>query len=641
MRSSLADPLAVLVVDDDDQMLRTIGDLLTLRGYRSFGAATALKGLEVASHMDLPPAVALVDLRLPDMDGFELVGHLRLVSQLTEVVILTGNASLDSAVRALREQSYDYLVKPVQPEFLLQSVDRAAERWRRKSAEAAMHESQERLRRIFEHVGDALFIATEDGTIVEANPAACQLAGRSVDELRTLAVHDALGLSDVDPAGSPGRTHDILPNGEYRVKQKDATRVLDVRSAAFVPGMIAYSVRDLTAQRRLEEELHQSRKMDAIGRLAGGVAHDFNNVLTAITCYSEILLTAFEDSDDRRTDVLEIKKAARRAASLTGQLLAFSRRQVLQPRILDLNFVVDDMQRMLARMIGEDIHLTIRHDTGPQTVRADPGQLGQVVMNLAVNARDAMPSGGELTLETGGSTLDAPLAHAHGAVPPGEYATLRVTDRGHGMSDAVLAHLYEPFFTTKEKGRGTGLGLSTVYGIVSQSAGHITVTSTEDVGTTFTVYLPRIKERESEQDASATPAVATSGHETILFVEDDGAVRALVVRVLESHGYHVLAAGNAKDALASAAAHEGEIHLLVTDVVMPGWNGRELADRLSEARPGMRVLYLSGYADDALLRRGITTRHTWLLQKPFDTAALLGKIQEALGTAVGGPVARR
>jgi len=252
-----------------------------------------------------------------------------------------------------------------------------------------------------------------------------------------------------------------------------------------------------------------------------------------------------------------------------------------------------------------------------------------------------MPSGGELTLETGGSTLDAPLAHAHGAVPPGEYATLRVTDSGHGMSDAVFAHLYEPFFTTKEKGRGTGLGLSTVYGIVSQSAGHITVTSTEDVGTTFTVYLPRIKERESEQDASATPAVATSGHETILFVEDDGAVRALVVRVLESHGYHVLAAANAKDALASAAAHQGEIHLLVTDVVMPGWNGRELADRLSEARPGMRVLYLSGYADDALLRRGITTRHTWLLQKPFDTAALLGKIQEALGTAVGGPVARR
>ncbi|HEV2181394.1 MAG TPA: response regulator [Gemmatimonadaceae bacterium] len=632
MRSSLADPLAVLVVDDDDQMLRTIGDLLTLRGYRSFGAATALKGLEVASHMDLPPAVALVDLRLPDMDGFELVGHLRLVSQLTEVVILTGNASLDSAVRALREQSYDYLVKPVQPEFLLQSVDRAAERWRRKSAEAAMHESQERLRRIFEHVGDALLIATEDGDIVEANPAACQLAGRDVDALRALTVRDALGLRDADPASSPGRPHGVLPSGEYRVKQASAIQVLDVRSAAFVPGMIAYSVRDLTAQRRLEEELHQSRKMDAIGRLAGGVAHDFNNVLTAITCYSEILLGAFEESDDRRTDVLEIKKAARRAASLTGQLLAFSRRQVLQPRILDLHFVVDDMQRMLARMIGEDVHLTIRHDDGPQTVRADPGQLGQVVMNLAVNARDAMPSGGELTLETGGATLETPLAHALGAVPPGEYATLRVTDSGHGMSDAVLAHLYEPFFTTKEQGRGTGLGLSTVYGIVSQSAGHITVTSTEGVGTTFMVYLPRIKERESEQDASATPAVATSGHETILFVEDDVAVRALVVRVLEAHGYHVLAAADAKAALAEAAAHKGDIHLLVTDVVMPGWNGRELADRLSEARPGMRVLYLSGYADDALLRRGITTRHTWLLQKPFDTAALLGKIQEALET---------
>lgn len=631
MISSLAESIAVLVVDDDDQMLRTIGDLLTLRGYRSFGAPTARKGLEVASHMDLPPAVALVDLRLPDMDGIELVGHLRLVSQLTEVVILTGNASLDSAVRALREQSYDYLVKPVQPEFLMQSVDRAAERWRRKSAEAAMHESQTRLRRIFEHVGDALVIASEEGAIVDANPAACQLIARDVEELRTLTIHEALGVPVAD-APAPGRAPGYLPNGEYRVKQQGALQVLDVRSVTFVPGMIAYSVRDLTAQRRLEEELHQSRKMDAIGRLAGGVAHDFNNVLTAITCYSEILLTGFEESDDRRTDVLEIKKAARRAAALTGQLLAFSRRQVLQPRTLDLNFVVDDMQRMLARMIGEDIHLEIRHEDGQQPVRADPGQLGQVIMNLAVNARDAMPSGGSLLLETASVTLDEPLADAHGAVPAGEYSMLRVVDSGTGMSEGVLAHLYEPFFTTKEHGRGTGLGLSTVYGIVSQSAGHITVTSTEGVGTTFTVYLPRVNETEREADATTGPAVASSGHETILFVEDDPAVRTLVVRVLEAHGYHVLAAADAKDALATAAAYSGDVHLLVTDVVMPGWNGRELADRLSQARPGMRVLYLSGYADDALLRRGVTARHTWLLQKPFDTAALLGKIQEALGT---------
>ena len=635
MRSSLADQLAVLVVDDDDQMLRTIGDLLSLRGYRSFGALTARKGIEVASHMDLPPAVALVDLRLPDMDGIELVGHLRLVSQLTEVVILTGNASLDSAVRALREQSYDYLVKPVQPEFLLQSVDRAAERWRRKTAEAAMHESEERLRRIFEHVGDALLIATDAGAIVDANPAACELAGHDVDRLRRLTVQDILGAPLVD-SGRPGDARGHLPNGEYRVKRGAAIQVIDVRSAAFAPGMVAYSVRDLTAQRRLEEELHQSRKMDAIGRLAGGVAHDFNNVLTAITCYSEILLSALDDTDERRSDVVEIRKAATRAASLTGQLLAFSRRQVLQPRVLDLNFVVDDMERMLARVIGEDIRLTIRHETTLKTVRADPGQIGQVVMNLAVNARDAMPSGGELTIETANASISEPLSHAHGVVPPGDYVTLTITDHGHGMSEAVLTHLYEPFFTTKEQGRGTGLGLSTVYGIVSQSAGHITVSSIEGTGTAFTIYLPAAVEAPAASDVPARPIAAPKGRETILFVEDDPSVRALIVRVLQRYGYHVLAAGDAAEALATAAAHTGDIDLLVTDVVMPGWNGRKLADRLAESRPGIRVLFLSGYADDALLHRGVTAPQVWLLQKPFDTASLLRTMREALGSLSSG-----
>ncbi|HEX6534444.1 MAG TPA: response regulator [Gemmatimonadaceae bacterium] len=625
MTSSATEPLSILVVDDDDQMLRTIGDILRYRGYAPLGAPTGREGIEMASRMLLPPAVALVDLRLPDMDGIEVVARLRDVSALTEVLILTGNASLDSAVRALREQSYDYLVKPVAPESLLSSIDRAAERWRRKSAEAAMRESQERLRRMFDHVRDALFISDERGVVLDANPAACELADLPLDALRGAALDVVLGA----PVSAPGAAG---VRDEYRITTPSgATRTIEVSSSAFAPGMIVHSVHDLSERRHLEEELHQSRKMDAIGRLAGGVAHDINNVLTAITCYSEMLVAGLEGTDERREDVLEIRRAAQRAAALTSQLLAFSRKQILQPRLIDLNDIVGEMERLLARVIGEDLTIDIARDPELWLVRADPGQIEQVIMNLVVNARDAMPRGGRITIATANVSLARPHSHHHGIVEPGEYVTLRVTDAGAGIGEDVMPYLFEPFFTTKGQGKGTGLGLSTVYGIVTQSHGKIEVGSGRGTGASFTIYLPRAAgEGPAPARPASPPPSAIGGSETVLVVEDDEALRNLLVRLLSEHGYRVLAAADAESAMTLARLHLDEVRVIVTDVVMPGPSGRELADGVLALKPDLKVLYMSGYTGDALVHRGVPDPERAVLQKPFTTETLVRTLREVL-----------
>jgi signal transduction histidine kinase len=630
MLPSLSDALPILVVDDDDQMRKTIGDILRYKGYTPFDAPTGHGGLETAARMDMPPAIALVDLRLPDMDGIELVSRLRLVSELTEVVILTGNASLDSAVRALREQSYDYLVKPVAPDYLLSSIDRAAERWRRKSAEAAMRESQERLRRMFEHVRDALFITNAAGEILDANPAACALAGLDVDALRGLTITNVIGVP-VPGAANGGS------DAEHRVKSRTGqTRIVDVQSATFAPGLSVHTVRDLTERRQLEAELQQSRKMDAIGRLAGGVAHDINNVLTAITCYSELLLGAIEDQDTRREEVIEIRAAAQRAASLTGQLLAFSRKQPLRAQTLDLNAIIASMERMIRTMVGVDVALMLSPDPELWPVLADRGQLEQVILNLAVNARDAMPNGGTLTITTGNVTLTNPRTHRHGTIEPDDYVMLRVADCGSGMTEEVLVHLFEPFFTTKARSAGTGLGLSTVYGIVTQSRGKVEVSSALGVGTEITIYLPRVHDRpgaDTREPDIASPAARTAT-ETILLVEDDPALRGLMARLLRESGYHVIAAASGEEALALPEQDLRTVQLVVVDMVMPGLSGRALADRISAQHPTVKILYVSGYTDDELVLRGASDPRRGFLPKPFTTQMLTRRIREMLD----GPV---
>jgi PAS domain S-box-containing protein len=387
---------------------------------------------------------------------------------------------------------------------------------------------------------------------------------------------------------------------------------------------------DLTARLLLEEQFRQAQKMDAFGQLAGGVAHDFNNLLTIINGYSDIVLDSLPPGDPNRELLAEVHKAGERSAGLTRQLLAFSRQQVLALRVLDLNVVVGDTASMLRRVIGEDVKLSTTTANGLWPVKADPGQVEQILLNLAVNARDAMPTGGKLTIETCNVELDETYLASHPDARAGSHVLLAVSDTGCGMSAAVRAKIFEPFFTTKGPGKGTGLGLATVYGIVKQSGGHVGVYSEVGVGTTFKVYLPRTEQGAGESRSPSGLRTPPRGTETVLVVEDDAAVRGLTRHILQLAGYAVLEAAGGDEALLVATGHTGRIHLLVTDVVMPGLGGRAAAERLAERRPGLRVLFVSGYTDDAVVRHGVLHDKVNFLQKPFTPAALAWKVREVL-----------
>jgi two-component system cell cycle sensor histidine kinase/response regulator CckA len=391
--------------------------------------------------------------------------------------------------------------------------------------------------------------------------------------------------------------------------------------------------RDLTHAKRLEEQLRQAQKMEAVGQLAGGVAHDFNNLLTIINGYGEVLLGRLRPDDPMGRMLAEIKDAGDRAASLTRQLLVFSRQQVIAPRVLDLNAVVADTARMLRRLIGEDVELATALAPGLGRVKADPGQVEQVLMNLAVNARDAMPTGGKLTIETGNIDIDEGGAALCPGLKPGRYVQLVVTDTGCGMDEATKARVFEPFFTTKERGKGTGLGLAVVYGIVKQSGGFIYVYSEVGSGTAFKVYLPRDEAAAHREKSDVGTSVTPEGTETVLLVEDEEAVRKLTRLTLQTSGYDVLEACNGVEALRVAGRHPGPVHLLVTDVIMPQMSGRELSERLVDRHPGIKVLYLSGYTDDAVVRHGVLQAGVAFLQKPFGMKALARKVREVLDAA--------
>jgi PAS domain S-box-containing protein len=515
----------------------------------------------------------------------------------------------------------------------------------RKKATETVREREELVQLLLDSTAEAIYGVDLHGNCMLANPTCARLLGyASPEQLNGRNMHDLI--------------HHHRPDGRpYPEEECPIVRMLEVRQGAHVNDEVfwradgtrfdveyfAYPMwrgreligavvtfLDVSHQKKLEEQLRQAQKTEAIGQLAGGVAHDFNNLLTIITGYSDLLLQSTPRDDPNRALLEEISKAGARSASLTRQLLAFSRKQVLAPRVLDLNDVVRDTERMLRRVIGEDIHWTATLHPQLGSVKADPGQLEQVLLNLAVNARDAMPQGGKLTIETSNVVLGEDYARSHADVRPGRYVMLAVTDTGIGMTEEVKRRLFEPFFTTKGPGYGTGLGLAVVHGIVKQSDGSIEVYSEPGVGTSFKIYLPRVGQAASTGHSWPGVGPAPRGTETLLLVEDDDAVRALTLFTLRQCGYTVLEASHGGEAIRLATNHRGTIHVLVTDVVMPGMGGRVLAERLLTLHPEMKVLYLSGYTDDAVVRHGILHEEVNFLQKPFSTNALAHKIREVL-----------
>lgn len=518
----------------------------------------------------------------------------------------------------------------------------------RKRAEAVSLQQQQRMEGIVNSAMDGIITIDEDQHIILLNAAAekmfhCraeEVLGQRVERFiperfrkgheehvrqfgRTGVAARAMGLF--------GRISGIRADGEEFPIEASISQ-LEVGGHK----LFTVTCRDVTERvraaentKKLEAQLQQSQKMEAFGQLAGGVAHDFNNLLTVISGYSELLISMLPHEDTLRSMVVEISRAGERAASLTRQLLAFSRQQVLDPRVLDLNTVITDTEKMLRRLIGEDVRLSTVLHPNLSSVKVDPGQIDQVIMNLAVNARDAMPQGGNLTIETSNVVLDEAYTSKHPGAIPGRFVLLSLSDTGSGMTAEVKTRLFEPFFTTKGVGKGTGLGLAVVHGIIKQSGGNIDVYSEVDVGTTFKIYLPVVQENPTHMSDSGLKH-SSRGRETILLVEDEEGVRDFTAYALLGFGYEVLTAPEGNTAIKLMSSHQGKIDLLMTDVVMPGMSGRQLAETLLAGYPGLKVLFLSGYTDDAVVRHGILQANVAFFQKPFTPNALARKVREVL-----------
>ncbi len=584
------------------------------------------------------PDVILSDYTLPRFDGMAALERARRWGPTVPFIIVTGSINEETAVRCMKAGATDYLLKNNLARIgpaIESALERESAQDERRQAEAALRRSEANLRAIFDNTLQAFILADRSGRIQALNAVAARFAA------------DLLG----DPLAEGDEIPDFAHAGDGFRRALAGERVTDERSIMGRDGLerfyettctpvvddhrgvigVCLSAVDITERRHVEENLRRAERMQATGRLAGGVAHEVNNMMTAVMGFAEFLLRSLEEKDARRADVQEILRAARRAADVTRQLLAFSRQQFLQPRVLDLNTLVAGLEPMLRRSLRENHRLTIRLSPGIGCVRADASQIEQVVLNLALNARDAMPSGGRILIETELTELDPAYATRHPSMhlPMGPYLMLAVSDSGHGMEPATLARIFEPFFTTKPVGQGTGLGLSTAYGIVKQSNGFIWAYSEPGEGTTFKVYLPRL-ESAADTLQAALPVAPEGGTETVLIVEDEEVVRDLAGRTLREFGYTVLEARQGVEALALVQQNGRKLDLVLTDLAMPEMGGRELASRLAALAPGLPILYMSGYTGDDIEARGLLPPGSPLQPKPFTPEMLAAKVRQLL-----------
>lgn len=634
--------LRALIIEDSEDDCTLMLRELQRGGYDvSFERVTTAAGLYSA--LDKGEwGILLADYSLPQFGAIPALTILKNRGLDIPFIIVSGSIGEETAVAAMKAGAHDYIMKD-QPARLLPAVERelrdAAERQARREAEETLRESEEKFTTAFEFANSGMALVSRESRFLRVNKAFCDMLGYTHSEMLATTLEAVTHLEDIE--SSRANTEALCSGDNYtcaleqRYVHKSGAVVWSTVSISGVrdnKGDIPYlivMIQDVSERQRLEDQLRQAQKMEAIGRLAGGVAHDFNNLLTAILGYSQLVLRRLDERDTSRAEIEEVVKAGERASSLVSQLLAFSRKQMVAPKVLDINAIVRDLHKLLGRLIGEDIELSIRLSPELHNVKADQGQIEQVMLNLAVNARDAMPQGGSLVIETGNAYLDRRYCQEHIGVEPGNYTMIAVGDTGCGMDKETLSHIFEPFFTTKDQGKGTGLGLSTVYGMVKQSRGHIWVCSEIGKGTTFKIYLPSSDEGVESIPASH-PVGPLRGSETVLIVEDEEPVRTLVRQVLEMNGYSVLEAANGLEALDIWQRKTGKIELLLTDLVMPKLSGNELAQRLTGLSPTLKVIYMSGYTDRSLITLGVMGNGAHFLEKPFTPTALARKVRQVL-----------
>lgn len=637
----------ILIVEDEGIVAKDIQVCLRHLGYE---VVTIVPSGEeaVKKAEELSPDLVLMDIVLKgQISGIEAAEQIHELFHIP-VVYLTAYADESTLQRAKITEPYGYILKPFEERELHTNIEMALYKHK---MESKLRENEKWLATTLKSIVDAVIATDIYGLITFMNPVAENLTGWRQEEATGKPLKEVfkIFMEDTGAPSDDSVTH--IVKGEVISGLRDHT-VLVAKDGGKVPidecaspikdshGKTLGAIlifHDMTETRRadqeraaLQEQLRQSQKMEAIGRLAGGIAHDFNNFLTIIKGYSQLSLLELREGDPVRVNIEDIEKATERAANLVRQLLAFSRRQVMEMKIIDLNALSRDLDKMLRRVIGEDIELITVFGDNLGKIKADSGQIEQVILNLAVNARDAMPRGGKLIIETANAQLDETYARSHIAVMPGNYVMLSVSDTGAGMSPEIKERIFEPFYTTKEKGKGTGLGLSTVYGIIKQTGGNIWVYSEPEKGTTFKIYLPRVDESLEEARTSQPAKTLPRGGETVLIVEDEAEVRRLTVRILKNQGYRVLEASRGEDALQVYAQYGAPVHLMVTDVILPGMSGRELAERLRSLHPKLKVLYMSGYTENTIIHNEVLEEGVNYIQKPFSLKKLVRTVRQVL-----------